>query len=77
MYAAYLLATVGTYSAIKVRSKPERRPAELGLANGDNLRNSFPVVTRNTLCDARRAKVVGILDSKIPTPLPRLASQSV
>ena len=31
-----------------VRSDPERRMAELGLANGDNLRNSFPLVTGNS-----------------------------
>eukprot|EP01049_Picozoa_sp_SAG25_P015470 SAG25_NODE_3158_length_1191_cov_2.714286_1_plen_167_part_00 len=30
------------------RSNPERRPAELGLANGDNLRNSFALVTGNS-----------------------------
>jgi hypothetical protein len=30
------------------RSDPGRRTAEVGLANGDNLRNSFPLVTGNS-----------------------------
>eukprot|EP01047_Picozoa_sp_COSAG01_P124905 COSAG01_NODE_53926_length_335_cov_4.063559_2_plen_41_part_01 len=41
MYRMYHLRATG-------RSNPERRPAELGLANGDNLRNSFALVTGNS-----------------------------